>query len=99
MAVTCVKCRSEIECQPLYRREGDLELTFLKCPNCGKEYLSAVTDTPLRMSIEEYKEMLQSIRTGKVTESFILDAQELLAENMLRGKELKDEYLKPTACE
>ena len=99
MAVTCVKCRSEIECQPLYRLEGDLELTLLRCPTCGKEYLSAVTDTPLRRSIEKYKEMLQTIRTGKVTESFILDAQELLAENMLRGKELKDEYLKQTVCE
>ena len=58
-----------------------------------------MTDTPLRRSIEEYKEMLQSIRTGKVTESFILDAQELLAENMLRGKELKDEYLRHNVCE
>ena len=99
MAVTCVKCRSEIECQPLYRLEGDLELTLLRCPTCGKEYLSAVTDTPLRRSIEKYKEMLQTIRTGKVTESFILDAQELLAENMLRGKELKDEYLRHNVCE
>ena len=99
MVVACNECRSEAELQPLYRREGDLELTFLRCPKCGKEYLSAVTDTPLRRSIEKYKEMLQTIRTGKVTESFILDAQELLAENMLRGKELKDEYLKPTACE
>ena len=92
--VTCNKCGAEVVFQPLYRREGDLELTFLRCPECGAEYLSAVTDTPLRKSIEEYKQMLQHIRTGKATEMEILDAQGCLAENLRRSKTLRDEYLK-----
>ena len=90
----CGDCGSMVEFQPLYRREGKLELTFLRCPECGREYLSAVTDPALRRSIEQYKEMLKTIREGNATEAFILDAQELLAENVWRSKELRDEYMK-----
>lgn len=92
--VTCNKCGAEAVFQPLYRREGDLELTFLRCPECGKEFLSSVTDTPLRKSIEEYQRMLQHIRSGKATEMEILDAQGYYAENLRRSKTLRDEYLR-----
>ena len=92
--VTCNKCGAEAVFQPLYRREGDLELTFLRCPECGAEYLSSATDTPLRKSIEEYKRMLQHIQTGKATEMEILDAQGWYADNLRRSKTLRDEYLR-----
>lgn len=91
--VTCNKCGAEAVFQPLYRREGDLELTFLRCPECGAEFLSSVTDTPLRKSIEEYRRMLQHIQTGKATEMEILDAQGCYAENLRRSRELRDQYM------
>ena len=90
--VKCDKCGKEASFEPLYRREGDLELLFLKCPECGTEYLVCVTDSELRRNIETYEEMVKTIRTEKVTELFIEDTRLLYRENLERGRVLLDQY-------
>ena len=90
--VKCDKCGKEASFEPLYRREGDLELIFLKCPECGTEYLAAVTDSELRRNIKTFEQMTQTIRTEKVTDIFIEDAQRLYRENLERGKVLLEQY-------
>ena len=89
----CDHCGKEGSFEPLYRREGDLELIFLKCPECEVEFLVSVTDPDLRRDIEEFARMAKVIRTESVTEMFIEDAQKLYRENIARGKVLRDQYL------
>ena len=91
-AVKCDKCGKEASFEPLYRREGDLELIFLKCPECETEYLVCVTDPELRRNIRTYEEMVKTIRTEKVTELFIEDTRKLYRENLERGRVLLDQY-------
>ena len=90
--VKCDKCGKEASFEPLYRREGDLELIFLKCPECGTEYLVAVTDSELRRNIKTYEQMTQTIRIEKVTDIFIEDARKLYRENLERGRVLLEQY-------
>ena len=90
--VKCDKCGKEASFEPLYRREGDLELIFLKCPECGTEYLVAVTDLELRRNIKTYEQMTQTIRIEKVTDIFIEDARKLYRENLERGRVLLEQY-------
>ena len=90
--VKCDKCGKEASFEPLYRREGDLELIFLKCPECGTEYLAAVTDSELRRNIETYERMVRTIRTEKVTELFIEDTRQLYRENLERGRMILNQY-------
>ena len=90
--VKCDKCGKEASFEPLYRREGDLELIFLKCPECGTEYLAAVTDSELRRNIETYERMVRTIRTEKVTELFIEDTRQLYRENLERGRMMLNQY-------
>ena len=90
--VKCDKCGKEASFEPLYRREGDLELIFLKCPECETEYLACVTDSELRRNIETYEQMVKTIRTEKVTEIFIEDTRQIYRENLERGRVLLDQY-------
>ena len=90
--VKCDKCCKEASFEPMYRREGDLELIFLKCPECGTEYLAAVTDSELRRNIETYERMVRTIRTEKVTELFIEDTRQLYRENLERGRMMLNQY-------
>ena len=90
--VKCENCGKESSFEPLYRREGDLELIFLKCPECGTEYLAAVTDSELRRNIKTYEQMTQTIRIEKVTDIFIEDARKLYRENLERGRVLLEQY-------
>ena len=90
--VKCDKCGKEASFEPLYRREGDLEQIFLKCPECGTEYLAAVTDSELRRNIKTYEQMTQTIRIEKVTDIFIEDARKLYRENLERGRVLLEQY-------
>ena len=90
--VKCDKCGKEASFEPLYRREGDLELIFLKCPECETEYLVCVTDSELRQSIRTFEQMAKTIRTEKVTDIFIEDTQKLYRENLERGRVLLDQY-------
>lgn len=90
--VKCDKCGKEASFEPLYRREGDLELIFLKCPECETEYLACVTDSELRQGIRTFEQMAKTIRTEKVTDIFIEDTQKLYRENLERGRVLLDQY-------
>ena len=89
----CDHCGKEGSFEPLYRRKGDLDLIFLKCPECETEFLVAVTDSALRRDIETFDQMARNIRNGNVTEMFIEDVRKIYQENLARGKSLRDQYL------
>ena len=90
--VKCDNCGKESSFEPLYRREGDLDLIFLKCPECDTEYLACVTDPELRQNIRTYEQMAKTIRMEKVTDLFIEDARKLYKENLERGRVLLKQY-------
>ena len=64
--ITCDHCGAEMDFAPLYYREGDLEITCMRCGNCTKEYVSAVTDSALREDIERYKRMAKMMADRKI---------------------------------
>ena len=69
--ITCDHCGAEMDFAPLYYREGDLEITCMRCGNCATEYVSAVTDSALREDIERYKRMAKMMAARKMPERFI----------------------------
>ena len=88
----CNRCGRETEFIPAFHREGDLDLMFLKCAECGTEYLSSVTDTELRRNIAAYQDMAKEILAGNATDAFIEDTRTLYRENIARGKALRDKW-------
>ena len=90
--VKCDKCGKESSFEPLYRSEGDLDLIFLKCPECDTEYLACVTDPELRRNIKTFEQMAKTIRMEKVTDLFIEDARKLYKDNLERGRVLLEQY-------
>lgn len=57
--------------------EGDIEFTFLRCPDCGEIYPVSVTDTALRADIAEYSRRRQMIRMKPVTEQYLQETEKL----------------------
>ena len=58
MQIRCEKCSAVSDAaMPETYLEGDVELTFLRCPSCGEVYPVCATDSALRKDIAEYKEM------------------------------------------
>ena len=56
--IKCEKCSTvSDEAMPETYLEGEVELTFLRCPSCGEVYPVCATDSRLREDIAEYKEM------------------------------------------
>ena len=94
MSIKCDKCRADVGLMLLQRTEDDLQYFFLKCPECGAEIPCSVTDPELRRDIETFKHMAQTIQrdTDRVTEAYILEAQELYRKNLKRGRILLDQY-------
>ena len=72
--------------------EGDVELTFLRCPSCGEVYPVCATDSILREDIAEYKEMRSLIRRRLVEDSFLRKAEALKQKNMKRSRELMERH-------
>lgn len=89
MQIKCDKCGLLSDrINPETARNGDIEFTFLRCPECGKAYPVAATDTALRADIAEYSRRRQLIRMKPVTEAFLRETEKLKEQNMERNREL-----------
>lgn len=60
--VLCDKCGGEFPIELFKRKDGDLDIAYLKCPHCNEEFLVSVTDSVLRSAIDNYKELSRKIR-------------------------------------
>ena len=64
MKINCDNCGAVAETvKPESVRDGDIEHTFFRCPECGAVYPISATDTALRADITEYSRRRQE--TGK----------------------------------
>ena len=52
MKIICDNCGSEVNEEPSKKTFGDIEITFLECKECCKEYTILVTDSKLRRMIK-----------------------------------------------
>lgn len=93
MEIKCDKCGTVADSIiPETVRDGDIEHTFFRCPDCGAVYPIAATDDALRKSIAEYDRRRQLIRMKPVTEQFLRGTEALKQDNLKRCKELMEQY-------
>lgn len=52
MKIICDNCGSEVNEEPLKKTFDDIEITFIECKECCKEYTILVTDSNLRRMIK-----------------------------------------------
>ena len=93
MQIKCEKCSAVSDAvMPETYLEGEVKLTFLRCPSCGVVYPVCATDSKLRKDIAEYKEMRSLIRHRLVEDSFLRKAEALKQNNMKRSRELMERH-------
>ena len=92
MQIICDKCKTEIHPQPETARDGEIEHTFFRCPECGMVYPIAVTDAALRDDIARYERMKAIIKARPQSKRFLQKTAELKEHNMKRCRELMDKY-------
>lgn len=90
--VVCDACRSSFCPKPEKARDGELEFTFFRCPNCRKTFLFAVTDAQLRKRIAEYETLARKGRQRRLSEKEIRHARKLLENNAQRSRQLRLEH-------
>ena len=91
MKINCDNCGAVAETvKPESVRDGDIEHTFFRCPECGAVYPISATDTALRADITEYSRRRQLIRVKPVTEQFLRETEALKQENLKRCRELME---------
>ena len=92
MQIICDKCKAEIHPQPETLRDGEIEHTFFRCPECGVVYPVCVTDEALRKDIAGYNRMRLLIQKQRCTEKFLRNAEALKQKNRKRTRELMEQY-------
>lgn len=92
MTYQCEQCHADNAFEPLTRTEGDLEVRYLKCAECGAEIVASVSDAILRDNIARYTAIAGRIKNAP-TERLIRRAQRLKADNVKRSRALRDNYL------
>ena len=93
MEIRCDRCGAAVAAiQPETVRDGEIEYTFFRCPDCGEAYPICATDAALRKSIAEYSRMRQTIRTKPVKEAFIRRAETQKKKNLKRTRELMEQH-------
>lgn len=95
VTLQCDKCGKIADFDILFEQKGDLDVAFLKCPECEAKYLFAVIDAGLREVMETYADMEKEIRAGQASEEFILETQILHRYIQERCQELMHQYLYP----
>jgi len=93
--VSCDKCGGEFSIELLKRKDGDLDIAYLKCPHCNEEFLVSVTDSVLRSAIDNYRELSRKIResTDAKTSAEIAEAaRQMKNRNEQRCSALIAEY-------
>ena len=94
MKIVCNICRKQGEVtEPQSRTEGELLIQYITCPECGQEYIVAVTDPDLRKAIKRYIRLQHLIKKGNAAVSVYKDAEKLKEANAARCRELITEYL------
>ena len=104
MQIICEKCNAEIHPQQETIRDGEIEHTFFRCPECGALYPVCATDEALRKNIASYNRMRLLIQKQRCTERFLRNAEILKQKNRKQTRELMEQYplaplLQPTAAE
>ncbi len=93
MEIKCDHCGVVAETiMPETVKDGEVEHTFFRCPDCGALYPISATDTMLRAAIAEYSRRRQLIRVKPVTEQFLRETEALKQENLKRCKELMEQH-------
>ena len=93
MEIKCDKCGALVnEVRSEQIRNGDIEHTYFRCPECGAVYPVAATDAALRKDIAGYSRMRQMIRMKPMTEKFIRNAEALKQRNLKRTRELMERF-------
>lgn len=95
VTLQCNKCGKIADFDILFEQESDLDVAFLKCPECGAKYLFAVIDAGLREVMETFADMEKEIRAGQASEEYILETQKLREHIQERCQELLHQYLYP----
>lgn len=91
--IKCDKCKRIInKAKPKWKKVGDIEYYYLKCPYCKAIYTISATDTALRQEIKRYKEIMEKAQGRFLTEKELQETQELLRANVARNKEIKAQY-------
>lgn len=87
--IVCDACNNFFSPTLEKARDGELEFTFFRCPECRKIFLFAVTDAELRRHIAEYEALARKGRRHRLSEKEIRRAQKLLESNAKRSRELR----------
>ena len=88
MEMICNACRKQTDVEkPKLRTEGELQIQYITCPDCGQEYIVAVTDP------ERYIRLQRLIKKGNATVATYRDAEKVKAANASRCRDLITEYL------
>ena len=94
MEMICNVCRKRADIEkPASRTEGELQIQYITCPECGQEYIVAVTDPALRKEIKRYIRLKRLIKKGNAAAGAYRDAEKLKAANASRCRELITGYL------
>lgn len=94
MEMICNACRKRTDIEkPKLRTEGELQIQYITCPDCGQEYIVAVTDPDLRKDIKRYIRLQRMIKKGNATVATYRDAEKVKAANASRCRDLITEYL------
>lgn len=91
--VVCDKCKYEFSIKFQTKNKGDLQATYFECPKCHKEYIVNVTDENLRKDINKAIELRNKMLQDSNDKEAIRDYYILKNNNLIRGKQLKEEYL------
>ena len=90
--VACDACRCSFTPKLEKTRDGELEFTYFRCPECRKTFLFAVTDAQLRKRIAEYEALARKGRRRRLSEKEIQYARKLLESNAQRSRQLRLEH-------
>ena len=91
--VVCDKCKDEFGIKIQTKNKGDLQATYFECPKCHEEYIVNVTDENLRKDINKAIELRNKMLQDSNNKKAIRDYYILKNNNLIRGKQLKEEYL------
>ena len=92
--VTCNDCNYDFTPEIQETKDGDLELSFFRCPSCGKRYLISVTDEELRAALSEYAALSYNNRVSRLCEKLQKQMQDMKEHNLKRSEELEQRYMK-----
>ena len=91
--VGCDKCKDEFGIKIQTKNKGNLQVTYFECPKCHEEYIVNVTDENLRKDINKAIELRNKMLQDSNNKEDIRDYYILKNNNLIRGKQLKEEYL------